>query len=98
MSAEANRFWSTACSILATEISRCLMWLSPTADHPAQHVSWYDVVMYCNWLNLREGLKPCYERTMHNRTQGGGDTGDAGDVALTSSAVPVVPWMLWPVD
>ena len=36
---------------------------SPTADHPAQRVSWYDSVMYCNWLSLHEGRKPCYERT-----------------------------------
>ena len=28
---------------------------SPTADHPAQNVSWYDAVMYCNWLSLRQG-------------------------------------------
>lgn len=27
---------------------------SPTADHPAQRVSWYDAVLYCNWLSQRE--------------------------------------------
>jgi serine/threonine protein kinase/formylglycine-generating enzyme required for sulfatase activity len=37
--------------------------ISPTADHPAQRLNWYDAVLYCNWLSLREGLKPCYERT-----------------------------------
>ncbi|MEI8213100.1 MAG: protein kinase [Planctomycetota bacterium] len=37
--------------------------ISPTADHPAQMVSWYDSVMYCNWLSQKEGRKPCYERT-----------------------------------
>ncbi len=36
---------------------------SPTVDHPAQGVSWYDAVMYCNWLSQREGLKPCFSRT-----------------------------------
>ncbi|MEQ1827567.1 MAG: formylglycine-generating enzyme family protein, partial [Pirellula sp.] len=36
---------------------------SPTADHPAQKVSWYDSVLFCNWLSLHEGRKPCYERT-----------------------------------
>ncbi len=33
---------------------------SPTADHPAQNVSWYDAVKYCNWLSRREGRKPAY--------------------------------------
>jgi serine/threonine protein kinase/tetratricopeptide (TPR) repeat protein len=37
--------------------------ISPTADHPTQQVSWYDSVMFCNWLSLHEGRKPCYERT-----------------------------------
>ena len=37
--------------------------ISPTADHPAQNVSWYDSVLFCNWLSLHEGRKPCYERT-----------------------------------
>ena len=45
---------------------------SPTADHPAQQVSWYDAVMYCNWLSLREGQQPCYERT-GTREKGGYD-------------------------
>ncbi len=33
---------------------------SPTMDHPAQSVSWYDAVMYCNWLSQREGRTPAY--------------------------------------
>ena len=33
---------------------------SPTLDHPAQSVSWYDAVMYCNWLSRREGRTPAY--------------------------------------
>ncbi|MBL8817932.1 MAG: SUMF1/EgtB/PvdO family nonheme iron enzyme [Planctomyces sp.] len=37
--------------------------VSPTPDHPAQNVSWYDALMYCNWLSLREGLQPRYVRT-----------------------------------
>ena len=37
--------------------------ISPTADHPAQSLSWYDTVMYCNWLSHREELIACYERT-----------------------------------
>jgi serine/threonine protein kinase/tetratricopeptide (TPR) repeat protein len=34
--------------------------VSPTPDHPAQNVSWYDSVMYCNWLSRREGRTPAY--------------------------------------
>jgi len=34
--------------------------VSPTPDHPAQRVSWYDAVMYCNWLSRREGRTPAY--------------------------------------
>ncbi|MCU0719295.1 MAG: formylglycine-generating enzyme family protein [Pirellula sp.] len=37
--------------------------VSPTPDHPAQHVSWYDAVMYCNWLSRREGRTPAYRYT-----------------------------------
>jgi formylglycine-generating enzyme required for sulfatase activity len=33
---------------------------SPTLDHPAQNVSWYDAVVYCNWLSWREGRTPAY--------------------------------------
>ena len=35
---------------------------SPSAHHPAQNVSWYDSLMFCNWLSLHEGRQPCYER------------------------------------
>jgi serine/threonine protein kinase len=37
--------------------------ISPTPDHPAQNVSWYDSVMYCNWLSQREGRTPAYRST-----------------------------------
>ena len=37
-------------------------YFSPTAEHPAQQVSWYDAVMYCNWLSRREGKVPAYRK------------------------------------
>ncbi|HUY36619.1 MAG TPA: SUMF1/EgtB/PvdO family nonheme iron enzyme, partial [Pirellulales bacterium] len=36
---------------------------STTPDCPMNGVSWFDTVLYCNWLSTREGRKPCYERT-----------------------------------
>jgi formylglycine-generating enzyme required for sulfatase activity len=32
-------------------------------DHPREAVSWYDAVLFCNWLSRKEGLASCYERT-----------------------------------
>lgn len=28
---------------------------------PAINVSWYDAVLYCNWLSRRHNFKPCYQ-------------------------------------
>jgi serine/threonine protein kinase/formylglycine-generating enzyme required for sulfatase activity len=30
---------------------------------PTEHVSWFDAVLFCNWLSYCEQLEPCYERT-----------------------------------
>lgn len=36
----------------------------PTDAHPVYRVSWYDAVLFCNWLSRKEGLAPvCYART-----------------------------------
>jgi formylglycine-generating enzyme required for sulfatase activity len=35
---------------------------SPSAAHPVQQVSWFDAVMFCNWLSGTEELTPCYEK------------------------------------
>jgi formylglycine-generating enzyme required for sulfatase activity len=37
--------------------------ISPTPDCPMQRVSWFDAVLFCNWLSKREGRTPCYRRT-----------------------------------
>jgi serine/threonine protein kinase len=29
---------------------------------PVFKVDWYGAIMFCNWLSLKEGLTPCYER------------------------------------
>jgi formylglycine-generating enzyme required for sulfatase activity len=36
---------------------------SPSSDHPARKVNWYDAIVFCNWLSRKEGRTPCYERT-----------------------------------
>ena len=48
-------------------------YISPTTDHPAQQVSWYDAVMYCNWLSRREGKTPAYHKTGRKEKGGNGD-------------------------
>jgi formylglycine-generating enzyme required for sulfatase activity/tRNA A-37 threonylcarbamoyl transferase component Bud32 len=35
----------------------------PSPDCPVQQVSWYDAVLYCNWLSRQEGRQPCYGRS-----------------------------------
>ncbi len=37
--------------------------ISPTLNHPVQRVSWFDALLFCNWLSRKEGRVSCYERT-----------------------------------
>ncbi len=32
-------------------------------SHPANCVSWFDALLFCNWLSRCEGRSPCYRRT-----------------------------------
>jgi serine/threonine protein kinase/formylglycine-generating enzyme required for sulfatase activity len=41
-----------------------------TPEHPAQNVSWYDAVMFCNWLSWKENLTPCYKITTDAASDG----------------------------
>jgi formylglycine-generating enzyme required for sulfatase activity len=50
--------------------------VSPTPDHPMQKVSWFDAVLFCNWLSRREGRTPCYacvRRSMSGTRDEGGE-------------------------
>jgi formylglycine-generating enzyme required for sulfatase activity len=35
----------------------------PSMVDPVQQISWFDAVLFCNWLSKKEGLIPCNERT-----------------------------------
>jgi formylglycine-generating enzyme required for sulfatase activity len=35
------------------------------ADQPVVGVSWYEAVAFCNWLSVKEGLAPAYDRSGH---------------------------------
>jgi serine/threonine protein kinase/formylglycine-generating enzyme required for sulfatase activity len=45
--------------------------VSPTENHPAQRISWDDIILFCNWLSRKERLDPCYVRT--GATEGASD-------------------------
>lgn len=34
--------------------------LAQTPDCPVDQVSWYDAILYCNWLSKKEGKQQCY--------------------------------------
>ncbi len=36
---------------------------SPTGAYPAQNMSWYEALIFCNRLSLKEGLQPVYSVT-----------------------------------
>lgn len=31
------------------------------SKYPVENVSWYDAIVYCNLLSIKEGLEPCYK-------------------------------------
>ena len=44
--------------------------LGVSKQHPAGEVSWYDAVLFCNWLSRKEGLATCYMRTGKTDSKG----------------------------
>lgn len=60
--------------------------VSPTKKYPVQRVSWFDAVMFCNWLSQREELQPCYERTGEKWKDAQGKETEYDDWRLAPSA------------
>jgi formylglycine-generating enzyme required for sulfatase activity len=56
--------------------------ISHTPDHPVQNVSWYDAVMFCNWLSRKEGLRHCYEPKKGTLQRSRGESGDTWELLL----------------
>jgi formylglycine-generating enzyme required for sulfatase activity len=44
---------------------------SPTGDCPVAGISWFDAVLFCNWLSRREGRHECYTLTRQKVSRDG---------------------------
>ena len=53
---------------------------------PVERVSWYDAIVYCNLLSIKEGLTPCY--TIKSST----DPADWGTSPTSTSAEDYADW------
>jgi formylglycine-generating enzyme required for sulfatase activity len=60
---------------------------SPTPNHPATWVDWYDAVMFCNWLSRKEGRTPCYKRTGKKDPLGAGNKVEVDAWGLVTDAI-----------
>ena len=36
--------------------------MTPTSSHPAVRMEWFDAILFCNWLSLKEGRTPVYQK------------------------------------
>ena len=53
---------------------------------PVEMVSWYDAIVYCNLLSIKEGLPPCYT------IKGSTDPADWGTSPASTSAEDYTDW------
>lgn len=63
---------------------------SPT-PYPMREITFADAVLFCNWLSLREGRKPCYERTGRMLPQDGARAADLWRVVPQANGYRL-PW------
>jgi formylglycine-generating enzyme required for sulfatase activity len=43
----------------------------PTPDCPVNSVSWFDALLFCNWLSRQEGRQECYTSSTHKLMKNG---------------------------
>lgn len=62
---QIDRFWMRATPVTQEEYQRITGRNSLSGDPllPAENVSWYDALEFCNILSLKEGLTPAYSRS-----------------------------------